>query len=225
MKNITKKKILILLPIKKNQVFETLSLKELLEHIDPITMDVTVASLTEGPDAIESRYGVDIAASCILQEVLKVSANYDAIIINCILDPAFESARQISKALVTTPLHSSLALAKVLGENIGILTLVKSIFPEISKLVKQYGYNAQVKYVDALSTKDYKSKMFEEAQKMVDSGVDVIILGITGFIGIAKEIEAKVNVPVIDPSVAAFKLTNCILDMRLSHSKAKTDMH
>ena len=221
MKAIIKRKILVLLPIKKNQACETLSFKELENHFDPLSVDVVVASLSEGPEAIETKYGVDMATSCILKEIQKVSTLYDGIIINCILDPALESCRHVSKSLVIAPLQSSLAAARLLGENIGILSLVKGILPLLSRLVKEYGYIASVRYVDALSTTDYKAKMIEEAQNMVDSGTDVIILGITGFIGIAKEIESKVKVPVIDPSVTAFKLLNSLLDMKLMHSKIR----
>ena len=216
-----KRKILVLLPIKKNQACETLSYKEIENHFDPLYTEVTVASLPDGPEAIETKYGVDMATSSILKEIQKVSMLYDGIIINCILDPALESSRHASKSLVIAPLQSSLAAARLIGENIGILSLVKGILPLLNRLVKEYGHSASVHYVDALSTPDYKAKMIEEAQSMVDSGIDVIILGITGFIGIAKEIESKVKVPVIDPSVTAFKLLNSLLDMKLTHSKIR----
>lgn len=38
-------------------------------------------------------------------------------------------------------------------------------------------------------------------------------------IGMAKALEEKLGVPVIDPAVAALKLAEILVDMKLTHSK------
>ena len=65
-----------------------------------------------------------------------------------------------------------------------------------------------------------KQRVMEEAAKAVqEDGAEVIILGCAGMAGYAPEIEARLNVKVIDPAAVALKIAEAVVDLGLSHSK------
>lgn len=65
-----------------------------------------------------------------------------------------------------------------------------------------------------------KQKVLDATMKAVeDGGAEVIILGCAGMAGYAPEIEKKLKIKVIDPSVVALKLAEAMADLGLSHSK------
>ena len=65
-----------------------------------------------------------------------------------------------------------------------------------------------------------KQRVMEEAQKAVQAdGAEVIILGCAGMSGYASEIEAKLNIKVIDPAAVGLKIAEAVVDLGLSHSK------
>jgi len=58
--------------------------------------------------------------------------------------------------------------------------------------------------------------LVEESKKALsEDGADVIILGCTGLAGMAKKVQDRVKVPVIDPSGAAIKVAEAIVKLGL----------
>jgi len=96
------------------------------------------------------------------------------------------------------------------------------------EMVKVYGFDS--KFVSTRSVevsvldlekkrKEVEEALVSESRKALEEGADTIILGCTGMIGMAKALEEKLGVPVIDPAVASLKLAEILVDMKLTHSK------
>jgi allantoin racemase len=67
---------------------------------------------------------------------------------------------------------------------------------------------------------EVKEGLGVESMKAInEDGADLIILGCTGMIGMAQELQKKLGIPVIDPTAAALKMAESIVDLGLSHSK------
>ena len=57
-----------------------------------------------------------------------------------------------------------------------------------------------------------------ESQKAMEQGAEVIVLGCTGMTGFAVELQKRLGVPVVDPSVCTLKFAELLVTMNLSHS-------
>ena len=58
-------------------------------------------------------------------------------------------------------------------------------------------------------------------QAIEEDGAEVVILGGGPLVGFGKSIEKELGIPVIDPTLATFKLMESLIDLGLSQSKIR----
>ena len=63
--------------------------------------------------------------------------------------------------------------------------------------------------------------LLDECKKAEAEGAEVIVLGCTGFAGLAKELEKDLDIPVIDPVGAATKMAEVLVSLGIHHSKRR----
>ncbi|MEM2686981.1 MAG: aspartate/glutamate racemase family protein, partial [Thermoproteota archaeon] len=128
---------------------------------------------------------------------------------------------------VIGPLMASTSIACNLGEKFSIVTVLGESVPIFKRKIREYGLEhklASVRYVNipvlALESRkdEVRNQLIEESIQAINDGADSIILGCTGMIGMAKNIQQHVNVPVIDPGVAQVKYAEMLVSLGLSHS-------
>ena len=221
-------KIYVILPILSHRGFEELTNKEFKAAARPDT-DILVKSIRKGPASIESKYDEEIAAPWILEEVVNAEKQgYDAVIIDCMGDPSLHAAREIATIPVIGPCEASMAIASIISHKFSVVTVLTNIVRLFDEMVKVYGFDS--KFVSTRSVevpvldlekqrKEVEEALVSESRKALEEGADTIILGCTGMIGMAKALEEKLGVPVIDPAVASLKLAEILVDMKLTHSK------
>ena len=87
-----------------------------------------------------------------------------------------------------------------------------------SRFVSSRGAGISVLEID----KDIDSttrRIGEEALKAVkEDGADTIVLGCTGFAGLAPKVQTKIGAPVIDPALAALKTAETLCQLNLRQS-------
>jgi allantoin racemase len=67
---------------------------------------------------------------------------------------------------------------------------------------------------------EVKKRGFELARKMVDEdGAEVIIMGCTAMAGYSTDLERQLQVPILDPTIVAFKYAEMIAHLGISHSR------
>ena len=221
-------KINVIVPILKNEHFERITYKEFKGAARSDT-EISVVSLNKGPASIESMYDDYIASPWILEKVKKAEKEgHDAVIIDCMGDPALNAARELVNIPVIGPCQASMALAYVVSEKFSVVTVLKRVIPMFDRLAKVYGFTeklASVRSIEIpvleLEKEDVaKAALLEESKKAIDcDGVDAIILGCTGMIGMAKGLQNALGISVIDPAIASLKLAESLVDMKISHSK------
>ncbi len=221
-------KIYVILPILPHKGFEELTYKEFEAAKRPGT-EIVVKSVRKGPASIESKYDEEIAAPWILEEVINAEKQgYDAVIIDCMGDPSLYAAREIATIPVIGPCEASMAIASTISHKFSVVTVLTNIVRLFDEMVKVYGFES--KFVSTRSVEvpvlDLEKKREEveealasESRKALEEGADTIILGCTGMVGMAKALQKKLGVPVIDPAVASLKLAEILVDMKLTHSK------
>lgn len=223
-----KLKVCVILPILQNDYFEEITEREFKSYARPGT-EITVVSLEKGPASIESMYDEYVSAPWTLEKVKKAEEEgYDAVIIDCMGDPALDGARELVEIPVIGPAEASMAMACVIGHRFSVVTVLQNVVPIFHRMVASYGFKdrfASVRYIDIpvldLDREDeVKRGLAVESRKAIDEdGADLIILGCTGMIGMAKELEEELGVPVIDPTAAALKMAESMVDLGVSHSR------
>ncbi|UCG00962.1 MAG: aspartate/glutamate racemase family protein [Candidatus Heimdallarchaeota archaeon] len=220
--------IQVIIPILYNKHFEEVTLQEYKARARPDT-NIAVVSLGRGPASIESMYDEQIASPWILNYVLEAEKKaFDAVIINCMGDPALYAAREIAKIPIVGPGEASLALAYIIGHKYSVLVVLKKVIPRFENKIRMYGFSERLASVRSIEIPvlqlENEEKTFDtllaEARKAVEEdGADTLILGCTGMLGVAKELQETLGIPVIDPTVASLKMAETLVDMGISQSK------
>lgn len=205
-------------------------LRQELERIKRRDTELTVVCAERGPETIESAYDEAYAIPPTLDLVKKANREgYDAVILACFSDPGLEAAKEISEIPVIGIEESSLHVAAMLGSKFTVVTPRKQRIPSKREHVHLRGMShflASVRSLDlSVAETDAdpertKKRVLEVSRQSVEDGAEVIILGCAGMAGYAPEIESKLNVKVIDPSAVALKVTEAMVDLGLTHSKA-----
>jgi len=222
-------KVCVVIPILKEKIFEEITYRE-LEVARRKDVEISVVSIDKGPASIESAYDEEIAAPWILEKIKEAEEKgFDAAIIDCMGDPALDAAREIVDIPVIGPCQASMAIASTLCDRFSVVTVLKSVLPLFWRLAKHYDFESKVASVRSVEVpvleleekrNEVKDRLLAESKKAIEEdGAGAIILGCTGMIGMAKELQEALGIPVIDPAVASMKLAESLVDMKISHSK------
>lgn len=222
-------KIFVLVPILKQRSFEEVTYTE-LKPAARDDVELVVDSIVKGPASIESEYDDVVAAPWIVEKVMWAEKNgFDAAIIDCMGDPGLDAAREIANIPVLGPCQSSMAIASTLGDRFSVVTVLKRLIPLFWRNAKRYGFEAQIASVRSVEVPvlkleekrdEVKALLLSESKKALDEdGADAIVLGCTGLVGMARELQEALKVPVVDPTIASLKLAEALVDMKLSHTK------
>ncbi|MEM3032014.1 MAG: AroM family protein [Nitrososphaerota archaeon] len=217
----------MLLPILHDDALENITRQEIASAVGPTT-EFTVDSLEMGPSSIETYFDEEVAAPWIVEKAIKADKDgYDAIIIDCMGDPAIHSVREAVKKPVVGPLMATTSIACNLGEKFSIVTVLRESIPLFKRKIREYGLEhrlASVRYVNVPVLElerrrdEVRNQLVEESIQAVNDGADSIILGCTGMIGMAKSMQQRLDIPVIDPGVAQVKYAELLVSLGLSHS-------
>lgn len=195
---------------------------------------ISTVGLDRGPASIECDYEEALALPDLLLKVRAAAAEgMDAVVIDCMMDPGLAAARELVDIPVIGPAQAAFHLAAMLAHRFSVVTILERDIPLLDRLFRQYGVaekiaSARVINIPVLDLDDearVASAAAEAAAKAVEEdGAHAIVFGCTGMRGVTDGVaqalrEQGLDVPVINPSVAALKLAESLVDMGLSHSK------
>ncbi len=156
----------------------------------------------------------------------------EAIVVDCMDDPAVEQARRLVDIPVIGPMHAALQLASMLGHRFSILYPLPQV-RFVEELVVRYGVASRLASIrvlacglDGLAERDSAlADMTETALDAIrNDGAHIIVpactltSGLTGLL--MRNIEAAgYAVPVIDGPAAAVQLAESLVLMGLRHSR------
>ena len=196
---------------------------------------ISVVGLDRGPASLESDYEDALAVPDILAKVRAAEAEgMDAVIIDCMADPGLAPARELASIPIVGPAQAAMHLAAILAHRFSVLTVLERDVPLIDRLAQLYGLEGNLASVRPVNIpvlelgRDQERLMealVEQAARAVaEDGAHIVFPGCTGMKGLAQQVEQALAdrgyaAPVIDPSLAALKLAEGLVDMGLSHSK------
>ncbi len=223
-------KLLVILPVLKDDANEERNRRE-LSLLGRPGLEFEVRSLPGGPASIESEFDDRMASPWVLEEVMKArEEGFDAIFVSCMGDVAINAARELTDVPVIAPLQTCLAVASTLGDTTGVVTVLKNLVPILNRKAREYGFDknlAGIRSIEipVLELESNKRRVVEslvsESKDMMDKNhVDSIILGCTGLLGVANEVQERLGVPVLDPVPVSVRFAEMLVAAKLGVSKS-----
>jgi allantoin racemase len=197
-------------------------IREELERVKRPDTEVDVRSLGRGPHHLE--YSCYEAA--VVPDVLSLLAEaeregFDASVIGCFYDTGLRPAREVtSRMAVAAPCESAVHVASTLGDSFSVVVGRRKWVPEMRDNVLRYGYGdrlASFKVLE-LGVHDFQAdppethrRILAAGREAVESdGAEVIVLGCTAEFGFYEQLQEELGVPVIDATVAPFKVAELL---------------
>lgn len=200
----------------------------LKEYSFPET-EVVIRKVTRGTESIESRLDEIYASLPILDEVLKgEKEGFDACVIGCAGDAGVDVAKDILKIPVIGPGEASILISQLIGKRVALLTSlperIPSIEDKVARLIPRtqffvYATNIPVIEFQKDVEKTIKTLVEIIQKSMEKDRIDTAILLCLNMQGMAEKVQERVNIPVIDPTIAALEMAQIIVKMRLSQAK------
>ena len=145
--------------------------------------------------------------------------------IGCFYDTALHEAREVSETMVVTaPCAAALGITSCLANRVGIIVGRRKWVDQMHATVVANGMGSRLSgfYHVELGVNDFQvdhvrtEKLLIEAGKKAveDDYAEALILGCTLEIGFYHTMSERLGVPVIDPSIAAFKQAEYAADLR-----------
>lgn len=222
-------RLLILLPVLRNKAIEDGTRRE-ISLLALTNLNYEVRSLPMGPASIESEFDDQVATPWALEEIIKAEQEgFDAVFVSCMRDVAVRAAREVVRIPVVGPSQTCMAVASTLGDKFGVITVVKNTVPFFIRSAREHGMtdnlagvrSIEIPVLDLDSRKEEVAEaLASESQKLVDDyNADTIILGCTGLVGMAREVQRRVGVPVLDPTPIAVKYAELLVATGTTHSQ------
>lgn len=192
--------------------------------------EVEVREAASGPASIESSVEEHLAIPGILKAVPALAdEGFDAVIIGCFGDPGLAPARELVEIPVIGPGQASALAAAGLGQRFAILTVVAEVVPSILRQMRGYGLTgllAEVRAVDVpvLELAERRDEVLGalelEGHAALRAGADALVLGCMsmGFLDVARALGERLDIPVVNPVLAALKAAEAAVSAGLVHS-------
>uniref|UniRef100_A0A7J2U2I0 Hydantoin racemase n=1 Tax=Ignisphaera aggregans TaxID=334771 RepID=A0A7J2U2I0_9CREN len=183
-------------------------------------LEIASKCIEDQPYGIYDKESEEIAKPKILRLIKQFESNgFEAVIVSCVADPAVEEARKIVKIPVIGAGSAVASLALAYNKRVGVLNLSGST-PEVIKRILGSHIVAETVPKGVRNTLDLltnwgQKEAIEAIKELLSKGVDIIILGCTGYttIEFGKRIKQLmgISIPILDPVIAAGVVTLNIL--------------
>lgn len=151
--------------------------------------EIEVVGLGSGPGALESAGDLEVSDDAVFEEGAKTKAgDCDAVLIDCIFDPAVDRLREVLPMPVFGPLRTALPLLSLVAPKFGIVARVPNHVALFTELVTRYGYGDRLIAVRALDLvyqegrkpERFNAAMREQLKAIVEQdGAPAVIMGST----------------------------------------------
>lgn len=193
-------------------------------------VEVVVRNLPRAPPAIECEYDRDLAAPYVIEEVVRANREgFSGVVINCFDDPGLEASREVSEIPVLGIGETSMVVALLLGYRVAVVSTGRNSVVAYYRRAVELGIERRIVYTSGIEIpvlgirRDLdrvRELLLSEIRRAVENyGVEVVILGCGGFIGLAEELSRISGVPVIDPTITTLKIAESMVKLGLRHSK------
>jgi allantoin racemase len=198
-------------------------------------LEVTHSYLDMGPASIESEFDEALSVPDTIRRAIEAErAGAHAIVIDCMGDPGLASCREAVSIPVLGPCQTAAHMAAMLGHKFSFITVLDRLRPMIDHIIGGYGLTSSYAAFESINIPvldllhdagKLPAALADKARKTIlQDHAGAIVLGCTGFLGLAEKIEEilaadGLHVPVIDPVPLTIRMADTLVKSRLSHSK------
>lgn len=173
---------------------------------------ITSACLDKGPASVESAVDEVLAAPGVVDAAIRAEAEgADAVVIDCMLDPGLEAAREAVSIPVVGAGEAGLAAAAERGR-FSVVTVLDRQAPMFRDLARRHGLSDRLVSVRGIGVPVLALEQDRDASvartipacaaAMAEDGAQAIVFGCTGMLGFADPIADAMRLPegiVVDP--------------------------
>ncbi len=202
------------------------------EAVHPSFENVFV-SAKAGGSVIDSPYEQTLCDVFVLDAGARAEEQgYDGVCVNSMSDSALAALRSRLTIPVVAPSQSSMLLACLLGKKFSIITMWPQWHAMYHKVAAEQGLTARLASVRDIGVRPDAEQLlagkedfvFPELERQAraaveEDGADVLILGSTTMHGSYEFLRERLEVPVLNPGVVAYKMCESLVLMGLGHSK------
>jgi len=193
---------------------------------------VAVRETSAGPASVESAAEEALSVPGLLEAAPTLEREgFDALIVGCFGDPGLAPARELIDIPVIGPGQAGVLLAAQHGQRLGVLTVVSEVVPSIWRQMRAHGLGGLVVDVRAVDvpvlelrarSEEVLGTLETRARAGIAAGVDTFVLGCMtmGFLDVARALQDRLGVPVINPVLAALKAAETAVSVGVSSSRA-----
>ena len=192
---------------------------------------VEVRETDAGPASVESSAEEYLSVPGLLDAAPRLAAEgFDAIIVGCFGDPGLAPARELVSIPVIGPGQASGHVAAQLGLRFAILTVVDEVVPSIWRQMRVHGLDSSIADIRAVDVpvlelreraEEVLASLESEARASMARGADAFVLGCMtmGFLDVARTLQGRLGVPVVNPVLAALKSAETQVALGVTHSR------
>jgi allantoin racemase len=185
-----------------------------------------VSPAPAGPESLESWSDYHLASVAVLP-LLDEHPDVDGIVLACFGDPGLYLLKESCAVPVVGIAEASMSLALLLGARFGILAGMRRAVELMDCMVRTYGLDAryagtvslEMRVLDFDRDRSATLSVLERAsRKLRENGAEALLLGCAGLTAFVEDLQAKVEMPVIDPVEAGCRMLQTVCAARLNTS-------
>ena len=199
------------------------------EYTAPDTQLAMVCPQNSGVE-LNSALDVVLAAPEIVQLAADgQNAGFDAVVLYCFSDPAIEACREALRIPVIGGAQAACLSALNVCRSFSVMLADELRLPEKKRFLRTLGVDpsciTQIAAVDMRGVDPWQNRelalarLAECGQQMIAGGAEAIVLGCLSFLGLAQPLAEVLDIPVIDPAVAAVCTAESTVRQNLLTSK------
>jgi len=205
--------------------------------------DLTVVGTDSGLDVVTHYHHIEHHLGPILDKAAEIEkrGDCDALIIGCFGDPGLVAVRQMTSMPVLGTGETSLSVAAILGDKIGVIVPQKDFVYVTEKMIHAYQFTdhvVAVRSAEELVPETILTKPEESVSKMADSclrviredDADVVIFGCIGFSWMVRQIRdlitrEGIRTPIIEPGVTVYHAAKMVVELDLNQDRHKISVN
>lgn len=216
-----------IVPVRSPKVIE--GMKAQRQRWAEAGVTIEVQPVERGPFSMEFATEEVLAGPYILEAALQAERDgVDAIVLDCMVDPVLRATRETVSIPVLAPALSGLAMASLLGSRIAVIGM-RNGQQLLEEHIRAYGFANKVCSMHAVSAPP--ADLIESAphclpvieaeiaSALTEHRAEVILFGCTAMSGYVDALNARLEVPVLEPMACAINFAIATVRMGISHSK------
>ena len=149
---------------------------------------------------------------------------FDGFLVACMDDPNLDAVKEITGKPVVGIAEAAMKIASMIGHRFSIVSTSRASIANHHVLARKYHLEAllaSVRYPEGVAADlSEEERSFEAARSAVDEDMaEVIVLGCAGLADMAKRLEARLKVPVLDGVVCGLIILSGLVKAGISTSK------